>query len=172
MDSIKIPESITLAINAVKGFAKYLLIPTAAIIFLPDHWLEYIKLLELKNTIGLWIALVFLLSLSIIVVDVILMIIKVITDKRNVKKSKINRESTLLSLTATEKYLVKKLFDEDSAEFPFNDASVNKLERLAVVIRPTTSTGTFANFSYTLQTWVRNYINENPDFLMEDIHDE
>jgi hypothetical protein len=70
MDKTKIPEAVTIALIAIKGFSKYLIIPTAAVMFSPDAWLQYMRLLELKNHYGLWIAGIFWISFAIFMVIV------------------------------------------------------------------------------------------------------
>ncbi|HBI56153.1 MAG TPA: hypothetical protein DDY38_04930, partial [Firmicutes bacterium] len=66
-----VSEKIMLVISGAKSFAKYLIIPSGIITFLTDDWLDYIRLLDVKKLYGEWITSIFLISISILIVDLI-----------------------------------------------------------------------------------------------------
>ena len=166
MDITKALETVTIALNCIKGFAKYLLIPSGAITFLPEKWLSYMRLLDFKNSLGSWIAGVFFLSLSIVVINFISRIAAQIKTILRHKRERQNLERLLFTLTFTEKRILKELFDNDSACFSINDASVNKLERLHLIMRPNIGLE-FTYFSYTLQPCAYEYFCKHPEFFNE-----
>ena len=162
-----VSEKIMLVISGAKSFAKYLIIPSGIITFLTDDWLDYIRLLDVKKLYGEWITSIFLISISILIVDLIVRVSDNIAKERETKKKLRAKEISLENLTRREREIVKKIFENDSAIFEANDASVCKLESMLVVFRPNISVG-MASFSYTLQPWVSNYLKKHPDYLRED----
>jgi len=163
LDKLRIPESVITAISIIKSFAKYLIIPTGVITFFPDDWLNFIRLLGLKNSTGSWIAGLFLLSMSIVVIDFTIAINK----KVRAKKAKKNMEKSLHRLSNAEKSILFQIFKDDFVTLPADNAVVDKLERLFMITKPNISVE-YMNFSYTLQPWVHEYISNNPDFFKED----
>jgi len=170
MDKTKIPEAVTTALNTIKSFAKYLIVPAGVVTFAPDNWLEYIRLLDLKNLWGSWIAVTFFLSVSIIITDFITGKVKSNAAKKKAYQEKLNLEKRLLNLTITERAILKEIYTYDSAILPLGDASVNKLECLSIITRPSVSVG-LTNFSYALQPWVQDYLSNNSEYFKEDTND-
>lgn len=125
------------------------------------------RMLALKNSYGVWIALTFFVCLSIVVIDIFQSEILSRYQSHNGIK---NLEKSLLNLNSTEKTFLKNIFDNDSYTFPFNNASVDKLEQLAVITRPAMSVE-YDNFSYTLQPWAYSYLQKHPEYF-EDIPNE
>ena len=155
MDQTKILELVALALNTIKPFAKYLIIPAGVVTFFPDNWLSYIRLIGLKNMLGAWIAGVFFVSLSIIAIDFL--------KKRREYKNLCKR---LLNLNNSEKSIVKNLFDNDSSQLNMLCASVSKLEKLDIIFKPPIWDGG-AMASYTLQPWALEYLRKNPEYFKE-----
>jgi len=171
MGKTEIPDKAILAFHAIKVFSMYLLIPAGGITFLPDELLSTMRLLEIKNSFGLWISLIFLVSLSIVVIDIFKYFISIVKNKIISKRQYNNYINSLLILTQTEKEIIKTLFYEDRANLPLNDGSVNKLERLNIIMRSNVGTY-FFNFSYTLQPWVLSYLRQHPEYFNLEISEE
>jgi hypothetical protein len=153
------------ALNTIKSFAKYLIIPAGAITFLPDQWLSYIRLLEIKNIHGSWIAVLFFFCLSIIVIDFISIKITETKEKKMAKRQIEGYIQSLLSLTNSEKSIINEIYLNDIGNYSLKDALVNKLERLNIVMRPNVGSGYELNMSYTLQPWVLDYLRRNPNYF-------
>ena len=159
-------EKILLVINGLKSFAKYLVIPTGVIILLPEKWLSFIKLIEVKNAVGMWISCVFITSLSILVIDGIARIISKFNERRKHQKERKSQRNFLLNLNKTEKAIIKKIYENDSAIFDLSDAHVSKLESMQAIFRPNLSVR-MMKFSFCLQPWVIEHLKKTPNFLNE-----
>ncbi|AZP91646.1 hypothetical protein CYK55_00215 (plasmid) [Enterococcus mundtii] len=65
-----IPVTVTTAIEALRKFAKYLVITTGVTTFFSDDWLQHMRLLSIKNSsVGTWVPVVFWISISIVIID-------------------------------------------------------------------------------------------------------
>ncbi len=65
-----LPATVTTAIEALRKFAKYLVIPTGVTTFFSDKWLQHMRLLSIKNSsVGTWISVIFWVSVSIVIID-------------------------------------------------------------------------------------------------------
>jgi hypothetical protein len=152
----KIINTILTAVTIIKGFAKYLLIPAGFVLFCPDKYLEqYRLLLEIRNSFGSWIMIIFLVSVSVIIVDTFSKMGNKITELyRSYEQIKI-LDKIMYRMTKTEKNIILEIFKNDKASLPLNDALVTKLNAQKVIERPFVGiSGTLMNFSYCLQPWV------------------
>lgn len=164
----EIPESITIAISAIKGFAKYLLIPSGVIIFFPNNWLRHIKLLALKNSgFGMWISIIFWICLSIVLIDLLEKIserLKTYLENKRVEKGFNN---IMMTLTDSEKRIVYLIFDNDTYNFDvWGDASLTKLTKLGVIYSNRLG-GLTTGLSYGLQPMTRKYLIDNSSYLSD-----
>ncbi|SJZ87690.1 hypothetical protein SAMN02745116_01691 [Pilibacter termitis] len=83
-----VPSTVTIAIESIRRFSKYLVIPTAVTTFLPDNWLAHMRLLSIKGSpIGIWISVIFWVSLSIVVIDLLQRVIEMISSTMNCLKN-------------------------------------------------------------------------------------
>lgn len=65
-----LPATVTTAIEALRKFAKYLVIPTGVTTFFSDELLQHMRLLSIKNSsIGTWVSIIFGVSISIVIID-------------------------------------------------------------------------------------------------------
>lgn len=161
----KVPTAVTTAIVAIKGFAKYLIIPTGAIMFAPDDWLLRFRLLNVKNSLGVWVAILFWISASITIIDRLEILMKRFADMYKKKQFKKALEQSLEDLNLEEWDIIYRIYRNNSYEFDFKQASVAKLTGQNIILRP--STGTIFGFSYTLQPWVRTYLKKNPELIVD-----
>lgn len=104
------PKSIIIEISAIKGFAKYLLIPSAVIVFFPNNWLREAKLLEFKSSgFGMWIPIIFWICLSIVFINLLEKYFekrKVYLENKRIKKLFTNIMLTRQYYIANPSYLV------------------------------------------------------------------
>ncbi len=132
--------------------------------FAPDDWLDRFRLLQVKNLYGVWVAMAFWISLSIVIVDFVATFRKHITQKIQKRKNLNICINNLKNLDNTEKRILKLIFDNDSISLDYTNASVNKLEVMHMVMRPPISdVGT--EFSYSLQPWLRKHLNNHPEYF-------
>lgn len=164
----EIQESITIAIGAIKGFAKYLLIPSAVIIFLPDNWLRHIKLLAIKNSgIGMWISIIFWICLSIVLINFLEKILERLNKFLENKRVKKGFNNIMMTLTDSEKRIVYLIFDNDTYNFEvWGNASLKKLTSLGVIYSNLIG-GLHTGLSYGLQPMTRQYLLDNPSYLSD-----
>lgn len=167
-ECVKDFSNIKEGLEAIQGFAKYLLIPTAVTTFLPDNWLEHMGLLTIKeSTIGIWISVIFWMSLSIVVIDFLKKVKKRIDLSQKLKQQKKSFAKIMMGLTDSEKDIVYKIFIYDTYNFdPIGDAAITKLISLKVVYH---SKGgrVHSGISFGLQPQAREFLIENPDYLEE-----
>ncbi|GHV14256.1 hypothetical protein FACS1894219_10120 [Clostridia bacterium] len=151
IDKVKeMPTAVTTAIAAIKGFAKYLIIPTGAIMFAPDDLLTRFRLLEIKNSFGQWVAILFWVSVSIVLVDLFSWIIRIIEKKIETKRLVKNLEKSFDTLNDEELEIIALIYRNDSYSFNFNDAPISYFTSLKIITSPSASKR-FTAFSYTLQ---------------------
>jgi len=151
-------------ITIIKNFSKYLIIPTSIFLFCPEKYLEQFNILGIKNELGSWISIVFIISISIIIVDLFGSVYNKIKSNQYVKLQYKNFDKIMETLNNTEKSIVYEIYINDSASFPINDASVNKLYSLKVIARPSVGLY-FLKFSYCLQPWVVEWLENHPNYF-------
>jgi len=159
----KIPTTITTTIFIIKGFAKYLLIPTGVIMFAPDEWLLHFHLINIKNSYGVWVAIFFWISLSIIIINWIEFYLKKIVKVYQQKQITKIMEKSLDTLNPEEWDIIYRINKYNSYNYDLTQASVAKLTAQNIITRP--NMGTLYKFSYTLQPWVRTYLDKNPKII-------
>jgi len=121
-----LPATVTTGIEALRKFAKYLVIPTGVTTFFSDEWLQHMRLLSIKNSsVGTWVSIIFWVSISIVIIDWLHIgsgKLMAIYNKWKVRKKFAENMDTL---TDTEKDIVYKIFRNDTYNFdPVGSAAV------------------------------------------------
>lgn len=132
--------------------------------FAPDNWLDRFRLLQVKNLYRVWVAIAFWISFSVVAVDLFSKLGKYIAQRLKWKRNLKIYIKNLINLSTTEKHILKLIYDNDSYSLPYTSASVCKIEAMHMVIRPNLSKSG-VKFSYSLQPWVREYLNKHPSFF-------
>ncbi|EPH93061.1 hypothetical protein D922_02225 [Enterococcus faecalis 06-MB-DW-09] len=167
-----IPVTVTTAIEALRKFAKYLVIPTGVTTFFSDDWLQHMRLLSIKNSsVGTGVSVVFWISISIVIIDWLHIGSKKF--KSMYKKWKFKKEfaKNMDTLTDTEKDIVYKIFRNDTYNFDgIRDAAVKKLNSQGIIY-----SGEYGDpvsgFSYVLQPIARDFLIKNQDYFDEYIEE-
>lgn len=161
-----VPSAVTTAIEAIQGFAKYLLIPTGVVTFLPDKWLDYVKLLQVKNSSwGMWISILFWISFSIVAIDLLQKVIGMAKKFFYDKKVKKNFSIIMDGLTDTEKQIIFLISKNDMYNFDFKgNAALTKLKNFGVIYSNSLA-DVISGFSYGLQPIAQQYLIEHPEFF-------
>lgn len=158
--------TVTTAIEALRKFAKYLVIPTGITTFFSDKWLQHMRLLSIKNSsVGTWISVIFWVSVSIVIIDWLHIgsgKLMTIYNKWKVRKK---FAETMYTLTDTEKDIVYKIFRNDIYNFDgVGNAAIKKLESLGIIFHADLGR-VHSGFSFGLQPLATNFLKDNPDYL-------
>ncbi|MGQ4245059.1 super-infection exclusion protein B [Enterococcus casseliflavus] len=167
-----LPVTVTTAIEALRKFAKYLVIPTGVTTFFSDDWLQHMRLLSIKNSsVGIWVSVVFWVSISIVIIDWLHIGSKKFMSMYNKWKVKKEFAETMYTLTDTEKDIVYKIFRNDIYNFDgVGNAAVKKLKSLGIIFHADLGRSN-SGFSFGLQPLASNFLKDNPDYL-EDFVEE
>lgn len=157
-DKIKdVSTSVTNLIAVLKGLAKYLLIPTGIIVFAPDNILNHFRMLDLKNSFGVWVAVLFWISFSFMFFDLSEKIIKFFISKRKQRKmcrkqqEKIEKQKKILNdLNGEERYFVYHLYMNGSAVIHHDIDFIENLTLKDIIKSSSLGRGN-GTFSYSLQ---------------------
>ena len=155
---LKLPPSILSALALASGF----------IIFAPQKVLEKLYFVDFKDKYGFYIGLVFIVSLSILLVYLIIKPVKYLYDKRSNKKLGENQLRFLKELSGDEKQLLRQIIarPDYTMELPVNNGVVVKLQSF-YVLSPAGSThlvnGNDMRIPFFVQPWVIKMVRENPD---------
>ncbi len=155
---LKLPPSILSALALASGF----------IILAPQNILEKLYFVNFKDSYGFQIGIVFVVSISILIVYSLMKIIKFFYDKYNNKRISENQYRFLKELDDNEKSLIREILSKPdyTLKLPINNGLVRKLESMYVIL-PAGSThlvnGYDMRIPYFLQPWVIEMIKKNPD---------
>lgn len=122
---LKLPPSILSALALASGF----------IIFALTKLLERLYFVDFKDKFGFYIGLVFIVSISILLVYVIIKPAKYLYDKRRDKKLRENQLKYLKELSGEEKHLLRQIIScpDYTMELPVNNGLVVKLRSFYIL---------------------------------------
>jgi len=155
---LKLPPSILSALALAGGF----------IIFAPTKLLERLYFVDFKDKFGFYIGLVFIISISILLVYLIIKSAKYLYDKRKDKKLRENQLKYLKELSGEEKHLLRQIIScpDYTMELPVNNGLVIKLQSF-YILTPAGSTHLVnahdMRIPFFVQPWVIKMARENPD---------
>ena len=150
----------------IKNYSKYFIILPGVLLFCPDKYLEQIRLLEIRNQFGQWIAIIFWFSISVLIIDLLIKINNVFIEQREIKEQQKNINKLMYSLNNTEKNIILEIFENDCTSFPINNALITKLNAQKIIERPNVGIpASGLSFSYCLQPWVVEWLNAHPDYF-------
>lgn len=160
-DFLKLPTKIMFSITIVSGM----------ILFLPDHIVAQIYMLEFRNNYGFAIGLLFLTSFSKIIITLIIGIYKYFNNKYLTRKLKLTRKKILQKLEKYHKAIVYFLYmkDNHTSVLPFHDGAVKYLKQNAFIVETADQyiVDDVNNFilPYILQPWVVEELQNNKELL-------
>lgn len=161
MDFFKLPTKIIFAIT----------IATAIILFLPDSIVEKIYMEQFRDRYGFLIGVIFLVSLSILIVALIVALFNYARNKYFWRKFKKDAPERLRKLDDYQKYIVYKLFSEKNhtSELPLHDGAVQLLKQNFIIVEATSNYAVSdlnnAKFPYLLQPWVVEELQKDQSLL-------
>ncbi len=159
-DFFKLPPNILSAISFATGL----------ILFLPEDILSKMYLINFKNKFGFIIGILFLLSVSILIVFILSYIIEKVKNKVKDYKLKKGRIEYLLRADKSKTNLIKEFIKNEThtLSLPMNDGLILELEHFMII--STAGNTQLANYDYGnvylkyfLQPWVLNVIINNDE---------
>ena len=99
------------------------------LLFFPDSWLDYFKLLELRNSYHLYISLAFIVTLSLLSVESTLFIYRKLKTRFSLKTYKKNLLNNLTKLDPQEKSVIREFFlqNQNTLRLPYDEPIVSGL---------------------------------------------
>ena len=159
-------EKVMLAISAIKHFSKYLVIPSGLIMLLPNQALAQFMLTEIKQNYGIFIAMLFFISLSITIVDFFSFATKSVCSSQWNKKRQIDKniQSQLSMVSDKEKVVLQAIFDGKRTRYDLSNPIITKLEGLRIINRSSLSVE-FCDFEFFIQPSVQNWLTMHPKYF-------
>ncbi len=162
-------------LDGIVGFLKLpayilgaLVIASGLLLFSPDSVIQSLYMSDFRNKYGFTIGIVFVVSLSILVVLAAKSIYNAVTYKSRMAKLKANQEKFLMKLSRNKVSLICALLHEPTHTLllPMHDGIVIELEHYNV-ITPAGQNHLVSmpdpEIKYFLQPWVEDRINENEE---------
>ena len=145
-------------------------ISTGLILFLPDNIIQMLYVTKFRNNYGFTIGIVFIISLSILLINFLISMYNVIRKKYSDITKRKNMHKTLLKLSGYQKKIVYELYIKDNHTIflSIQDGSINELVALNILTRTTNCNITSAfnpKIPFTLQSWVIDKINNDSELL-------
>jgi len=160
---LTLPNTIMAALTLASGM----------LLFFPITLLDRLFMLDFREKNGFIIGIVFIVSLSILIVNLIYRTAKTISSVKAKKKFYATAEKRLRKLNDYQKAIIYALYDQDNRTLPLplHDGAVIELENNYMIGKATTqyfvSDLNSAKFPYLLQPWVSDELKNKPDLLSD-----
>lgn len=163
IDFIKLPPNILAAVSVVSGI----------ILFIPDKLAKKMYMYDFRNDYGFIVSIIFLISISILIVLLFTNIYKKIKNKIDNNKLKKGRTKYLLNADKTKVKLIKAFIKEETHTLKLNqnDGLTQELSYYGIIsLAGSTQAVDFGYDNemylyYFLQPWVINLINSNDELI-------
>ena len=152
----------------VKVFAA-LALATGIVLFSPDFIIKKLYLESVRDRIGSVIGIVFVVSISIVLISILLALIEFVMKFFYRIKFKLNSEKSLKELDDYQKFIIYGLYCQynHTDELPLNDGAVRSMEQKRMIGKVTNQYLVMdvnnAVFPYLLQPWVVTALNKHND---------
>ena len=141
-------------------------IATTLIIFLPDAIANSLGILEFRETNKGVIGWAFLLTYSYLIAHVFWQVKDIIRNKFIKHFATKKYQTKLHDLTSAEKGLLSEFMSgENTLYMPMEDGVIGGLQAKEIVFQSSNVFDITEGIPYNLQTWARQYLNENPELL-------
>lgn len=160
---LTLPNTIMAALTLASGM----------LLFLPDLFLGRLFMLDFREKNGFIIGIVFIVSLSILIVNLVYRTVKTISNIKAKKKFFANAENRLRKLNSYQKAMIYALYNQDNRTLPLplHDGAVVELENNYMIGKATNqyfvNDLNNAHFPYLLQPWVSEELTNKPDLLSD-----
>lgn len=160
---LTLPTNIMMAISLASGI----------LLLSPISFLENLYMIDFREKNGFVIGIVFVISLSILIINLIYNILKGVSQFNKNRRFKEENLKKLNNLNDYQKTIVYGLYKEDShtSPIPLNDVAVRELELYSIIGKAATQyyihdvNNPF--FPYHLQPWVIDELNSNDEMLSD-----
>jgi hypothetical protein len=159
----KIVELIKLPLLYVFAF----FLTATCFIFLPDQILIDLGVKQIRDTYRSYIGIVFIVSFSIILVNIVALIYKVSKRKyRNYRNKRIAKK-TLKDLSNAEKEILKQMLlnGTNSFQIDITDGIHTRLESHKIIYRAANVSKYGTLFAFCIQPWAIDYLRKNMHLL-------
>ena len=161
MDVFKLPIKIFCAIAFGTGL----------ILFLPDSIVERLYLDSFRDSFGFWLGLVFIISVSIVLITFVVFLGKYFRDKLRLRKWRRKSEKDLNELDDLRMAILCSLYEKinHTDDLPLNDGAVLRLQNAMMISRAANQYAVEdlrnPEFPFMLQPWVIEYLDCHPDLV-------
>lgn len=165
------PDWLTSAFSFTREISSKVALPivitTAIIFFLPDHYAGIIGVDEIRDKYRVLIGFSFILSLAALLTNGIWWVASAVSPMVKDKMFVFLNKSVLKGLTDGEKSILRRFIREGAATVSaeISDGTMGLLERKRVVARASNVAIRFTTFSWILHPWAREYLTKHPDLL-------
>jgi len=160
---LTLPTTIMAALSLASGI----------LLFSPTAFIERMYMLDFREKYGFIIGIVFIVSISILIVNLIYKTSTSISNAKSRKNFYATAERRLQKLNGYQKSIIYMLFQQDNRTFPLplHDGAVLELEQNLMVGKATSqyfvSDLNNAVFPYLLQPWVVDELNNKANLLSD-----
>ena len=160
VDFLKLPPNILGALAVASGI----------LLLLPDKVIKKLYMIEFRDKYGFTIGIIFIVSLSILIILLVLKIYHFFNDKRLNKKVAEGQLKYLRNMSREKVMLVNAFLQErtHTLELPVNDGLVIELQHFGI-ITPAGQTHLVSmpdpRIKYFLQPWVENKIRSDDELI-------
>lgn len=162
-----IKEILTLPISIMAALS----LASGLLLFSPSTFVEKMFMIEFRDKYGFTIGIVFIVSISILIVNLLYTLTKSITGVKAKKKFYASAEKRLDNLNHYQKAILFALYQQDNRTLPLplHDGAVLELEQKFMIGKATSqymvSDLNNAVFPYLLQPWVSDELKNKPHIL-------
>ncbi|QTH63356.1 superinfection exclusion B family protein [Psychrosphaera ytuae] len=140
---------------------------TSTILFSGDEFLYKLALIEAKNSLQIWISLIWLISISVLLSESIFPAFKWISQKIKWHFKLKSYQQRLHALTVEEKKLLSEYIDRNTrtTSIKYSNGVAKELEAAMVIRRASNLAHYHDVFPYNIQPWAWDYLNKNPELI-------
>ncbi|MEL4240041.1 superinfection exclusion B family protein [Shewanella xiamenensis] len=140
---------------------------TSILLFSGDELLSKLALVDAKKSLQIWIGLVWLISVSILVAEIIFPVVKWASQKVKWHFNLKRYQQRLHDLTIEEKELLSEYIDRNTrtTSIKYSNGVAKELEAAMVIRRASNMAHYHDVFPYNIQPWAWEYLTKNPELL-------
>ena len=160
LELVKLPVKTILALSVATGL----------ILFLPNNIIHKLYIDNLKEKYGFIIGIVFIISISIVFINIIIYIFNTIKEKISILKLKFYRKKILKSLDESEKNVLLEFMNSanKTVRLPIHSGTTIKLQNYKI-ISPAGNNhivdARYMEIPYFIQPWAYEYLNKHKNLL-------
>jgi hypothetical protein len=140
---------------------------TSIMLFSGDDLLSKLALAEAKKSLQIWIGLVWLISVSILLAEIVFPTFKWVSRRIKWHFNLKEYQKRLHDLTIEEKELLSEYIDNNTrtASIEYSNGVAKELESAMVIRRASNLSHHYNVFPYNIQPWAWEYLTKNPELL-------